>query len=109
MPNLPDGQKMLLQSKKVFTEPGYQAIFPVIECFAFFYYFLVIPLAYETRYINKLFLISLQLFDYTVSRIQYFRCNKTPESDRRCKILSLLLAGESLCQFWSLGGRKPCF
>ena len=58
----------------------------------------MIPLAYETRYINKLFLISLQLFDYTVSRIQYFRSNKTPpESHRRWKILSLLLAGESLC------------
>lgn len=55
MPSLPDGEKMLLQSKKIFTEPGYWAIFLVIGCFAFFFYLLMILLAYETRYINKFF------------------------------------------------------
>lgn len=53
----------------------------VIEGFAILFYFVMVPVAYEANYINKLFLISFQLFDYAASRLQNFRSNKSsPES-----------------------------
>lgn len=74
MPNLLDGQEMLLSELKIF----YWAIFPVIEGFGFLFYFVMVPLAYETNYVTELFLISFRLFDYAASKLQYFRNNKNP-------------------------------
>lgn len=80
----------------------------MIEGFAILFYFVMVPEAYEANYINKLFLISFQLFDYAASRLQNFRSNKSsPESHGWWKIF--VSRRKACAQFWSLGGRKPCF
>lgn len=68
----------------------------------------MIPLAYETNHINEIFLVSFHLFDYVTSRLQYFRSSKSPpELHWWWKIF--LSKRKFVSQFWSQGGRKPCF